>query len=202
MVNTDVAGGDEVRTYQESRAELELTELDLVRMAPQTRILINKLYEEKKARKREVSVDLQEGDIWANLGGDLGDLDFKLQTPRAAAAITGTVLRVGIDDDSTTQFKVYSGEVRVTNAPQRTDLQPKTIQPRQVPGPYEIPGPREVSLSEWLYIVKSMQTISIDKKGNVSSMGNFSETDREEQSQWVRWNMSQDRRWNRLLRQY
>jgi len=201
LVNTDVGGGDEVRTYRQSRAELELTELDLVRMAPQTRIVVKKLYEEKKARKRELSIDVEEGDIWANVGGNTGNLDFQIKTPRAAAAITGTVFRLGIDADSTTQFKVYKGEVRVTNAPHRTDLQPKLINPQEVPGPYEIPGPQEVSLNEWLYIVKNMQQISIDNNGKVTKTGTFKEDDADEQIDWVKWNIAQDRRWDRLIRQ-
>lgn len=200
-VNTNVGGGDEVRTYVQSRAELELTALDVIRMAPQTRLQITTLYEEKKARKRELDVEITEGDVWANIGGESGELDFKIKTPRAAAVITGTVLRLGVEADSTTQFKVYSGEVQVTNAPQRTDLTPQVIKPQQVPGPYEIPGPREVSLDEWLYIVKSMQQITIDKDGKVTQAGTFKDSDRDEQSEWVKWNLMQDRRWNRIQRQ-
>lgn len=191
--NTVVTDGDKVRTFRQSRAELELTELDLVRMAPQTTIDIIRLYEEKKAQKRNVAITVQEGDIWASVNGDVGEVDFKIKTPKAAAAITGTTLRLGVASDSTTELRVYRGEVSVTNAPERTDLKPQFIAPPQeVPGPYEIPGPREVSLEEWFYIVKSMQKIKIDKNGRILQAGSFSTSDPEEQSEWVRWNMRRD----------
>jgi len=192
--NTAVIDGDKVRTFRQSRAELELTELDLVRMAPQTTIDILRLYEEKKAQKRTVAIAVQEGDIWASVQGEVGEVDFKIKTPKAAAAITGTTVRVGVASDSTTELRVYKGQVSVTNAPERTDLKPQYIlPPQEVPGPYEIPGPREVTLEEWFYIVKSMQKIKIDKNGRVVQAGSFSASDPEEQSEWVRWNMSRDR---------
>ncbi len=192
--NTAVVDGDKVRTFRQSRAELELTELDLVRMAPQTTIDILRLYQEKKAQKRTVAIEVQEGDIWASVEGEIGEVDFKIKTPKAAAAITGTTVRVGVASDSTTELRVYKGQVSVTNAPERTDLKPQFIQPpQQVPGPYEIPGPREVSLEEWFYIVKSMQKIKIDKQGRVVQAGTFSSADPEEQSEWVRWNLWRDR---------
>lgn len=192
--NTAVVDGDKVRTFRQSRAELELTELDLIRMAPQTTIDILQLYEEKKAQKRAVAIAVQEGDIWASVEGNVGEVDFKIKTPKAAAAITGTTVRVGVASDSSTELRVYTGQVSVTNAPERTDLKPQFIlPPQEVPGPYEIPGPREVSLEEWFYIVKSMQKIKIDKQGRVVEAGSFSSKDPEEQSEWVRWNLRRDR---------
>ncbi|MGQ9561613.1 MAG: FecR domain-containing protein [Candidatus Oleimicrobiaceae bacterium] len=192
--NTAVIDGDKVRTFRQSRAELELTELDLVRMAPQTTIDIVRLYEEKKAQRRGVAIAVQEGDIWANVEGEVGEVDFKIKTPKAAAAITGTTVRVGVASDSTTELRVYKGQVSVTNAPERTDLKPQFIlPPQEVPAPYEVPGPHEVSLEEWFYIVKSMQKIKIDRAGRVVEAGGFSTTDPEEQSEWVRWNLRRDR---------
>ena len=35
-VNTEVLSGDQVRTYQMSRAELDLAQLDIIRLAPRT----------------------------------------------------------------------------------------------------------------------------------------------------------------------
>jgi len=48
--DTTVLRGDRVRTYQRSRAELELLDLDVIRMAPETIIDIVKLYEETKEK--------------------------------------------------------------------------------------------------------------------------------------------------------
>jgi hypothetical protein len=191
MKNSEVAGGDRVRTFRASRAELELARLDRIRMAPKTVIDILKLYEETKEQVIESQIDLQSGDLWANVSKKPANMKFSIGTPVAVAAITGTVFRMRVGDDSSAMLKVYNGEVVMTNAPE-SQVTPTVIKPTQVPGPHEVPGPREVSLEEWAIIVKSMQQIKIDKKGQVVDQGNFTQDDQDEQTEWVHWNLSRD----------
>ncbi|MDW7681971.1 MAG: hypothetical protein SCK70_15520, partial [bacterium] len=91
------------------------------------------------------------------------------------------------------QLKVYNGEVKITNAPEKTNLTPRMIGVHEVPGPYEVPGPREVSLDEWVYIVRNMQKIILDKRGKIKNVGDFSLTDQDEQTDWVKWNLQRDK---------
>ncbi len=99
---------------------------------------------------------------------------------------------MSVDQDSSTELKVYSGEVRITNAPEKTNLQPLNIGLHEIEGPREIAGPREVSMQEWVYIVKNMQRIILDKQGKITQVGNFNLNDKEEQSDWVKWNLQRD----------
>jgi len=193
--NTPVNSGDHLKTYKRSRAELELLQLDIIRMAPETTIDIVKLYEETKDKTQETKINLKQGDIWAKLSKKDATMKFDISTPVAGAAITGTVLRMKVNPDSTTQLNVYSGEVKISNVPEKTNITPQKIigKPHEVPGPYEIPGPTEVSLDEWVYIVQSMQKIVIGNNGKVKSMGSFSEQDEEEHSEWVKWNLERDK---------
>ena len=191
-VNSSVITGDRVRTYKRSRAELELLELDMIRMAPETIIDVVKLYEETKTQKKETKIALQKGDIWAKIKKKDKSTKFDISAPVAVAAITGTVLRMGVSADSSTELKVYNGEVQITNAPEKTNLTPKTIKPYEVPGPYEIEGPHEVSMEEWVYIVRNMQKIILDKQGKVTHVGSFNTNDKDEQSDWVKWNLQRD----------
>jgi len=190
--NTEVFGGDRVRTFSRSRAELELAKLDKIRMAPQTTIDILKLYEETKEQIRESKIVLQKGDLWANVAKKSKNLKFSIGTPVAAAAITGTTLRLGVKDDSSSIVKVYNGEVVLTNAPESQAFKQKTMAPHEIEGPHEVPGPREVSLDEWVLIVKSMQMVKVDKNGKVSYQGDFSLDDPDEKSDWVLWNRKMD----------
>ncbi len=192
-LNSEVTGGERVRTFVKSRAELELAELDKIRMAPKTTIDILKLYEETKEQKMETQVLLQEGDLWANVAKKSDNMSFSIGTPIAAAAITGTTLRMNVGEDSTSELKVYKGEVIITNAPESKDVVPKSIVPYEIEGPHEIPGPHEVTLEEWALIVKSMQKVKINKNGQVSYSGNFASTDSDENSDWVRWNLELDK---------
>lgn len=195
-INTDVLSGDKVRTYVKSRAEIDLAKLDIIRLAPKTIIDILKLYEETKEQKVQTKITLNSGEIWASVHEVEMDTEFDISAPVGAAAITGTVLRMKVDQDSTAQLKVYKGEVKISSVPEKTGMEPKTIQPLQKPhqikGPTEVAPPHEVSLEEWVYIVKSMQQITFDKRGKVLSMGSFSTDDKEEQSSWVQWNFKRD----------
>jgi len=187
-VKSTVNSGEKIRTYQQSRAELELVQLDIIRIAPKTIVLLEKLYEETKEKKLKTDIKVEKGEIWASVHEVNAETDFDISAPITAAAITGTVLRMKVDDDSTTQLKVYKGEVKITNAPERTDIIPKLVKPYQIQGPHQIEGPRQVSLEEWVYIVKSMQQITINPKGEVVSVGGFKSRDADENTPWVEWN--------------
>ena len=191
--NTQVASGERVRTFTQSRAELDLAQLDIIRMAPKTTIDILKLYEETKDQILETNISLQEGDLWANVKKKPENMSFSIGTPITAAAITGTTLRMNVDPDSSSQLRVYHGEVVITNAPQSSSVIPKSIEPYEIEGPHEVPGPHEVSMEEWALIVKSMQQVKIDKNGQVVSSGNFTATDPDENTAWVKWNLQRDR---------
>lgn len=111
-------------------------------------------------------------------------------------------MRVKVDDDSTTQIKVYKGEVKVHKpVEQDAPTVDRSLAPRQVQGPTEVAGPKEVTVDEWVEIVKSMQQITINKKGQIVSTGKFSETDKDEISDWIQWNKSLDLRRTRRLNQ-
>ena len=187
-----VVGGERVRTLSQSRAELEFLRLDRIRMAPNTTIDILKLYEETKERRRETNIVLQKGDLWASVA-KRSNLRLKIATPVAAAAITGTSLRMSVADDSSTELKVYRGEVVITNAKDVDAAKARSIEPHEIEGPHEVPGPHEVSLEEWALIVRQMQKVKVGKDGRLVYSGDFSLADADEQSDWVKWNLERDR---------
>jgi hypothetical protein len=190
-IKSAVNSGEKVRTYQQSRAELELVQLDIIRLAPKTIVFLDKLYEETKEKKLKTDIKVERGEIWASVHEVDAQTDFDIAAP-ITAAITGTILRMKVDDDSSTQLKVYKGEVKITNAPEKADLTPRTIKPYQIQGPHQIPGPHPVTLEEWVYIVKSMQQITINPKGQVVSAGDFKSQDPDENTPWVDWNKKRE----------
>ena len=189
--DTAVVSGEKVRTMNKSRAELALRELDVLRLAPRTTIDIIKLYEESKSSKDETLINVEEGDMWAMVGEVETGAEFNVNTPVAGAAITGTVFRMSIDKDSTTQLKVYKGEVQISNSPGNPNLTAEPVpfkERKKISGPKQVPGPKQVTFKEWLYIVKDMQSIRVDKKGELIESGDFTDKDADEQSDWVKWN--------------
>ena len=193
--NADVNGGDRVRTLLQSRAEMQLAQLDVIRLAPQTTIDIVKLYEETKDKKIQTQLNLKEGDIWGKVKSVDANSTFEVNSDFAGAAITGTVFRVSHDSAAAeTQLKVYTGEVRISNVPEKMDaLTPQSVAPTRIEGPRQIQGPTQISVEDWHYLVTSYQQITIGRNGAVKSKGAFKRTDRDEASDWVRWNLQRDR---------
>ena len=212
LEQTEVYSGEKVRTFDESRAEMELKELDIIRLAPNTTIDIVKLYEETVEHRDETMINVEEGDLWALVDEVMADASFQVNSPVAGSAITGTSLRISVGGDSTTQLKVYTGEVVITNAPERQDITPVDLPmveptqglapgsihgPASVSGPTSVEGPKSVSLEQWVYIVKNLQQIRVDSRGQVLSSGDFTMQDLDEKSDWVKWNLERNRQRSR-----
>lgn len=195
QVQTNVLGGDRVRTLLQSRAEMKLSQLDVIRLAPQTTIDIVKLYEETKEKKIATQIKVKEGDIWGKVKSVDAKSSFEVSSDFAGAAITGTVFRIHQDSaKQETQLKVYTGEVKISNVPEKMEtMTPKTIRPTQIQGPTQVPGPTQISMEEWVYLVRSYQQITIGAKGQVKSVSSFKKTDRAENDEWVKWNLQRDR---------
>jgi hypothetical protein len=197
-IHTPVLSGDKVRTYMDSRAELDLAKLDIVRLAPKTIIDIVKLYEETKEKKVQTQIQIQQGEIWANVHQIEMNTQFDVGAPLTSAAITGTVFRMKVDSDSTTQLKVYHGEVRLYK-PEQVQAPTQIGAPHQIEGPHQIEAPHAVGVNEWFAIVKSMQQITIDKTGKVVSTGAFTPQDDDEKTKWIQWNQARDKARTRRL---
>ncbi|MBU1651305.1 FecR family protein [bacterium] len=195
VVGSDVVSGDRVRTLSDSQAELTLKELNVVRLGPLTTIDIVKLYEETKEGRDQTAIKVERGDIWALVSDVEDKADFKVSSPVAGAAITGTKFRISVAPDSSTILKVYKGEVRITNSPENAVLIPAELpdmRPKQIAKPKQVAGPAQISFKEWYFIVTGMQEIRIDGRGNLMAAGAFSPSDKDEENAWVEWNKRKD----------
>jgi len=84
-----VKSRESYRTMKKSRAELELSGMDILRLAPKTTIDLVALYEEAKNGKQKTDIKLEEGDLWAQVNSADDESEFMMDTDIAAAAITG-----------------------------------------------------------------------------------------------------------------
>ncbi len=195
QVQSNVLGGDRVRTLLQSRAEMKLSQLDVIRLAPQTTIDIVKLYEETKEKKIATQIKVKEGDIWGKVKSVDAKSTFEVSSDFAGAAITGTIFRIHQDSaKQETQLKVYTGEVKISNALANIDsLPPRTLKPQRIQGPVQVPGPTQITMEQWVYLVRSYQQITIGAKGQIKSVSAFKKSDREENDEWVKWNLQRDR---------
>jgi hypothetical protein len=95
--------------------------------------------------------------------------------------------------DSSTQVLVYNGNVEVSPAETSGAQQGMGVvpgQPKQVQGPVQIQGPRQVSLGQWLEIVRAQQQIVIRPDGTYAK-SDFS-LEEDAKLEWVQWNQERD----------
>lgn len=188
---TPVDSGERVKTLIRTRAEIKLAELDIIRLAPKTTVEFIKLYQESKDKMRETEIDVNEGDIWANIGSLDANSEMDLNTAVANAAVKGTVFRVNVGEDNSTELKVYKGQVDVKGkapvAEEPDEPKSKSLAPKQ------IEGPKEVTMKEWTVIVREMQKVIIAADGQLVASRDFSMQDRDEQIEWVSWNAERDK---------
>jgi len=97
---------DKVKTLEESRCEVTLTDRKVVRIGENT------VFRLVRGREGEVDVDIGAGKAWINaLLSTKGHL--RVWTPTAVAAIRGTVYRLSCDSVYS-NYRVYRGSIAVT----------------------------------------------------------------------------------------
>lgn len=201
--NMDIFPGDKIETKKESRCEITLKNGDVIRIDENSIYTLEDVKITEKTVKAESFLSL--GKLWSTVQKVFSKDDYyKVKSPSAVIAVRGTIYRLNVNPDSTTQLRVYDGAVEVQPAPRSTGMNvppPKPGQPgqvgppRDVPGPTDVAGPQDVSMEEWLEIIKAQQQITIRPDGTYQK----SEFDMEEdaKSDWVQWNKKRDKLLNR-----
>jgi len=160
---------DTLLTGKESRCEIKLTDGSIVRLSENTKYIIDKY--EFSGDKVNFQGYLVSGESWTNVNkADSKKKDFKVRSPIAVAAVLGTAYKMTADG-KLTEISVMEGQVEVDLEEEKKaelKIEPKkssgSLAPKQTTGPKEIPGPYEVTLSEWISIVKG-EMISIRSDG-------------------------------------
>ncbi len=160
---------DTLQTGKESRCEIKLIDGSILRLSENTRYIIDQF--EQSGEKVSFQGYLVSGESWTNVNKlDSKKKDFKVRSPIAVAAVIGTAYKM-TSDGKLTEISVLDGQVEVDLEKEKKaelKIEPKkdsgSIAPKQSSGPKQIPGPFEVTLSEWISIVKG-EKISIRSDG-------------------------------------
>ena len=162
-----VSVGDTLRTGKESKCEIVLNDGSIIRLNENTIYSIDAMKNEKS--KVIFKGMLIKGQVWTNVDKkDKRERDFEVKTPVAVAAVIGTNYRLNYDG-SMTEIAVMEGKVKADLVDEKKKelkigKKKKSFGPKEVNAPKEIPGPFEVTLEEWIMIVKG-DVIQIDKMG-------------------------------------
>jgi len=184
VLNQGLSQESSLKTGEESRAEISFQDGSVARVDQNSELGFTELASD--AKNQRVEGRLAVGKLWANvkkLGGK--NSSFKTQTTTAVAAVRGTVFRLNLLPDSTTELYVYEGEVTV---------KPFWAKAKPSWPPKEVEGPKEVTMEEWTEIVRAqMKLIVKPDKARTRLVEGFN-PEEDLKDEWVMWNKKRDAR--------
>lgn len=192
-INMTVAPGFVIETGGDGRAEIIINREAVVRLRENTCTVLEAFRESAAGESKKTRVGCSIGGLWTKVKKFKDRISrFELELPTAIAGVHGTVYESTVASDSSSEVKVFSGEVAVSGSKTR-DVEEEGANRRlsEISGPHEVAPPHEVTMEHWTQIVRSMQKIAIDKNGTPSSPQTFSQNS---QSGWEEWNRMRDRR--------
>lgn len=191
-----LTNGEKVKTEDQSRAEIGFSDGSIIRIDGNSSLDIVDAKKDKSGQQVEAKV--WSGKVWANVNKMSKKSKFELESPTAVAAVRGTVYRMAVLPDRTTKIAVYSGAVAVKPHPDFFMEQKAKAggRPGEIEGPTQIAGPTEVTLEQWIQIVKIHQEITINPDGTYGIVQFNPQLDA--QDDWVRWNQERDRALGRI----
>ncbi len=196
-INTVVAPGNVIETSANGRVEIIINREAVVRLRENTRTVLE-AYRDLSSGKGTTKLKCSAGGWWTRVKKFKDRISrFEMELPTAVAGVHGTIYETSVTEDGSSEVKVFDGEVAVHSATSGTpDATAQAVGvPVEVAGPQEVPPPHEVPMEQWTEIVRSMQRISIDKKGIPSKPVSFTKAN----SDWERWNEQRDRRIARIF---
>jgi hypothetical protein len=125
--NLRLASGDRVRTFSSARAEVSFDDGNVLRIKPDSLIVIGDLTENVRTKVRKSSVRLLVSNIEADIKKSVvRGSQFRLEMPTATADVEKARLAVEIRPDKQSQLSVYSGNVALDTGAQKVQVTDRT----------------------------------------------------------------------------
>ena len=188
VANRFLMTGDSIVTALDGMAEIIVDNQSVLRLAGGTEVCLTAIQEPRKPTPTEARVlttrfSLLKGKTWTKVQKWAGSIvAFQVQMPNAIAGVHGTVFENAIAEDSTSSVSVYRGEVGVEGGPGHAG-------PHKSMAPTEVAGPKEISMGQWIKILKDNQRLTISKSGAAGQSLQFKP---DSASAWFKLNQERD----------
>ncbi len=177
---------DQVETGANTRVELTTSDGSVVRVGPETKLLLKSAYFGSSGVKR-FSVKLLFGRLWSKVRGLVGSRSkFEVVTDNAVAGVRGTTFRVDARKDKSVVLKVYAGSVAMAS--------PMIVRPHVPSAPggrHQVSGPSRISAQAWEKLVGRMMELTVNADGSAGEPKPFTAKD-DAGDAWAQWNQRMD----------
>jgi hypothetical protein len=176
---------------------LILDNQSVLRLSENTTLTLQKMEEEKAAKKENTRMEMSLGRLWVKVSKLFNPASrHDVKTPTVIAGVQGTAYQLWVTGNQSTTIQVFEGAVNVYNPfpkalPPVPGAPSQVEKPREIAGPQEVRGPSPVSREEWTQIVLH-QYQQITVTGRETPQPKAFNPGRERQSDWVRWNEERD----------
>ncbi|HDZ24528.1 MAG TPA: hypothetical protein ENH70_08335 [Desulfobacteraceae bacterium] len=184
----EVHEGDFIAT-RKGKVEITLNDGTLVRVGPDSRVYMESLKEEKGRKKVSIKVAL--GRFWTKVKKLVAKDEYNVSFRTGTAGVRGTVYRIDQYADDSARLFVYDGKVEVRGEKPLSGTDQMPAVPAEIDGPVEIEGPKEVTMEEWVKIVKRLNRIAISPEGIPTDPEEF-DLEKDKKDPWVLWNLKRD----------
>lgn len=114
-IGMKLSSKDAIRTYVESKADIETPEGTIINIMENTVFELTEIFQNARTKANTTTVNVKTGSVWANVKKLTNQRSsFTFETPTATAAIRGTELGVTVGQGKT-RVQVKSGKVEVQN---------------------------------------------------------------------------------------
>lgn len=173
-----ISAGDSLKTLADSRAEIILTDINIMRIGSSTVIGIG----------GSLEVAIESGEIWTAIEQAGQVTSMTIRSPVTIAEIGEAVARFSVGRDGSTEIKVYEGRIDLKILPVTVQPEPLTSDSTYYYDAHAVEadiGEKEVSL-------EASSKIVITSNGEIVFQGTFGVDDIDEDVEWVRWNRDRD----------
>lgn len=188
QANRFLSAGDTIVTGQDGFAELIIDNQSILRMSSATEVRLTAIQESAKPTAKEsrglvTTFFLARGKTWTKVQKWAGGLiRYQVQMPKAVAGVHGTVFENEVKDDSASMVAVYQGEVGVSGG---APAEP----PKKGWAPKKVAGPKEITVAEWVQVLKDGQKLEVSSAGVAGAPSPFTA---DPNSEWVKMNQERD----------